>query len=61
MNYDSNVKFWEGYDTKHYLREVFVGTYAEALDYFNSDKCNPFVDFFCSDEEGVMYERNGKI
>jgi len=37
---------WYGFDKNGRVIETFYGTYAEAVDYYNSEKANPRVDKF---------------
>ena len=42
-----NMKeIWNGYDKKGNIIETFFGSYAEAVDYFNSEESNPRVERF---------------
>ena len=39
-------EIWIGYDKKGNIIETFIGNYAEAVDYFNSEESNPRVERF---------------
>lgn len=39
-------EMWYGFDKKGLVIDNFFGTYGDAVDYFNSDKCSPLVERF---------------
>ena len=39
-------EMWYGFDKNGRVIETFFGTYGDAVDYFNSDKCSPRVENF---------------
>jgi len=36
-------EIWYGFNNEGSVVETFYGTYGEAVDYYNSDKCNALV------------------
>ena len=39
-------EMWYGFDKNGNVIETFFGTYAEAVDYFNSEESSPKVECF---------------
>ena len=44
--YNDMKEIWYGFDKNGNVVETFFGTYAEAVDYFNSEESSPRVESF---------------